>query len=293
MIGYSDRLTPFLLHDSDVRGRFVRLNDTIDTILNRHDYPEPVSKLLGELLVVVAMLSSNLKSEGIVTLQMKGNGSVPMLVVDAVSGGDIRGYADLAQGAAADIASLKHITPRALMGEDSYLAITLDMGDTEQRYQGVVGLEGESMVDALNAYFRNSQQLDVAFKLVVGKKDGHWCAAGAMIERLPNESSTSEEAAEAWHYAQAMLHTLKTDELLDVSLDANELLYRLYHEQGVVAYEAKTISTHCRCSRERIHSLLMSMPEQDRREALLDGKVSVHCQFCNTAQEYTPEQLSL
>lgn len=289
---YNDKLTPFLLHGSDVRGRFVRLGATLDEILTRHDYPESVTRLLAEVLLVTAMLSSNLKHEGIVTLQMKGKGAVRMLVADAVYGGVIRGYAELAEGAAKDIASLRAPNPRALLSDESYLAVTLDI-EEGQRYQGVVELEGDSLTDALNAYFRNSQQLDVAFKLAVGKQDGKWLAGGAMIERLPAENGDSEEASEAWHYAKVMLQTLKDDELLDESLDADELLYRLYHEQGVVAYDAKPISTACRCSRERIYNLLMSMPEEDRRYALVDGKVSVHCQFCNTSQEFAPSELSL
>jgi molecular chaperone Hsp33 len=238
------------------------------------------------------MLSSNLKHEGIVTLQMKGNGPIPIMVADAVYGGDIRGYADMAEGAAAQIAAMAHPTPKALLGDSSYLAITLDAAAGE-RYQGVVELEGDSIVDALNAYFRNSQQLDVSFKLAVGKHAQNWVAGGIMIERLPAEEGDSEEAEEAWRYAKVMLETVKRDELLDTAIDANELLLRLYHEQGVVAYDSKTISTQCRCSRERIHNLLMSMPEDDRRHALVDGKVSVHCQFCNTTQEFTPEQLSI
>lgn len=289
---YNDKLTPFLLHQSDVRGRFVRLGAVVNEILNCHDYPVSVAKLLGEALVVTSILSSNLKQEGVITLQMRGNGPVPMLVVDAVYGGAIRGYAELAEGAAADIAGLVHATPRALLGESSYLAITLDM-DAGERYQGVVELEGDSIVDALLAYFRNSQQMDVSFKLAVDKIDGGWMAGGAMIERLPSESGDSEEAIEQWHYAKVMMQTLKANEILDVKLDAEELLYRLFHEQGVVAYEPHSFVAKCRCSRERIHKLLLSMSEDDRQHMLVDGKASVHCQFCNTTQDFTPEQLSL
>ncbi|MBN8543255.1 MAG: Hsp33 family molecular chaperone HslO [Alphaproteobacteria bacterium] len=283
---YHDRLTPFIIHESDVSGRVVRLGATVDAILRRHDYPLAVSNLLAELLVVAAILSSNLKHEGIVTLQMKGNGPIPMMVADAVYGGVIRGYAEVR-------GEVIGASPRALLGDNAYLAITLD-ADAGERYQGVVELEGESIVDALNAYFRNSQQLDVAFKLATGRDDaGAWKAGGAMIERLPTAKSDSEESLESWRYAQVMLQTLKSEELLDTELDVQDLLYRLYHEQGVVAYDARPITTQCRCSRERIHKLLLSMPEEDRRYALVDGKVSVHCQFCNTAQEFTPEQLSL
>lgn len=283
---YHDHLTPFIIHDSDVRGRIVRLNTVVDTILRRHDYPQAVSNLLSELLIVAALLSSNLKYEGIVTLQMKGNGPVPMIVADAVYGGAIRGYADVC-------GEIMGHSPRALVGDNAYLAITLD-AEAGERYQGVVELEGESAVDALNAYFRNSQQLDVAFKLMVGRdEEGAWKAGGVMIERLPSVTNDSEESMEAWRYAKVMLETLKPDELLDMRLDAQLLLYRLYHEQGVKVYDAKPITTQCRCSRERIHKLLLSMPEEDRTYALVDGKVSVHCQFCNVAQEFTPKELNL
>lgn len=284
---YHDLLIPFLLHDSDVRGRVVRLGTTVDTILSRHAYPAPVKHVLGEMLLVAAMLSSNLKHEGIVTLQMKGKGAVSMLVADAVYGGVIRGCAELNPEITAQGTGL-----RELLGEGAYLAITLD-ADEGQRYQGVVELEGDSIVDALNAYFRNSQQLDVSFKLATSLQEDKWSAGGMMIERLPAEDGDSEEALEHWHYAKVMLETLRTQELLDAALDPQDLLFRLYHEQGVVAYDAKPVSTACRCSRERILNLLLSMPKEDREHVLVEGKASVHCQFCNTTQEFFSGDLNL
>jgi molecular chaperone Hsp33 len=286
-------LTPFMLESGHVRGRVVRMGEVAHTILARYDYPLPVVKLLGELVVVAAMLSSNLKQDGVFTIQIRGKGLIPLIVVDAVYGGAVRGYADVSPEAARAITALDAPTPRAMVGEDGYLAITLDAGADMQRYQGIVALEGNSIAEALTHYFTLSQQLDVQVHLAVSDT-APWFAAGAMIERMP-EASTSggEENLEAWRYAQAITGTIKAEELLDPLLDAPALLYRLFHEEGVRVYPAHPLSVGCRCSRERIERMLMSMPATDRADMIVDGVASVHCQFCNKAELFTPGELGL
>lgn len=299
----SDAITPFMINHADVRGRAVRLSAVADTILGRYPYPEPVAVLLGELLLVAAMLSANLKQEGIFTLQIRGNGLVPLLVVDAAFGGQLRGFAEVGEEATAAIAAMKTpITPHALFGKDAYLAITLDPGEGMQRYQGVVALEGDTVAEALLNYFTHSQQVDVEFCLAVAKQalvgatDRHWVAGGLMIERLPSETPLaprSESSEESWRYASTIAHTVKDEELLDPLLDAPSLLYRLYHEEGVWVHDPLPVNSGCRCSRERIEKLLLSMPATDRADMVVDGQVSVHCQFCNTTEKFTPEELGL
>ncbi|MFN8929859.1 MAG: Hsp33 family molecular chaperone HslO [Alphaproteobacteria bacterium] len=292
-------IVSFLLHDTQVRGRMVRLGSVVEDILERHDYPEPVSRILGEMLVMAALRSSNLKQEGIFTLEIRGSGAVRLMVADAVFGGIIRGYAELRENA--EIPLIGAMTPRALLGADAYLAITIDPGEGLQRYQGIVALEGETLADAFHAYFRDSVQLAVDLKLaiaksiaVVGRKP-RWRASGILIERLPGNDETLASISEesSWHYARVMLATLTHQELLDAALDATDLLYRLFHEQGVVVYPVRAITSGCRCSRARITKVLTSMPESEREAMVMGGVVRVHCQFCNQAESFTPQEIGL
>lgn len=312
----TDAVTSFIIDRADVRGRLVRLGPVADTVLNRYAYPPAVAKLLGELLLVAAMLGSNLKHQGIFTIQIRGDGLVKLLVVDAVFGGQLRGFAEITDENRAAIEKLgEGATPKELFGDNAYFAITLDPGEGMQRYQGVVGLEGENITDALTAYFTHSQQVEVLFKLALTRSDKNWIAGGLMIERLPEGSRTSDEELdetsslrrdtvvkealaaeigdESWRYARAIAETVKQAELTDLMLDAPALLYRLYHEEGVWVDDAKPLSTGCRCSRERIENMLLGMPATDRADMIVDGAASVHCQFCNTTEKFTPEQLGL
>ena len=289
-----DYVISFLREAEGARGRLVRLNAVADTILSRYPYPEPVARLLGELLLVAAMLGANLKQEGIFTIQLRGQGRVPLLVVDAAYGGQLRGFADIAEGASFDKPSY---SPAELVGKDSYLAITFDPGEGLQRYQGVVALEGDSIIDALVNYFTYSQQLDVLFKLALEKRASGWVAGGFMLERMPGEGGTAaptgDEAEEGWRSSLALAGTLKEEELLDPLLDGNALLYRLFHEDGVRVYPPRALTTGCRCSRARIHDLLLSMPIEDRADMVVDGSISVHCQFCNTTEKFAPDEVGL
>jgi molecular chaperone Hsp33 len=288
-----DLLTPFMLEGGHVRGRVVFLSDCANTILSRYDYPPYVVRLVGELLVVAAMLSANLKQEGIFTIQIRGKGLVPLVVVDAVYGGALRGYAEVSPEADAQLRALAEYSPQAIVGEGAYLAITLDPGAGMQRYQGIVGLEGDSIAAALSNYFIHSEQIDAEVVLAVSEA-APWRAGGVLVERMPPANAEQDEAnQEAWRYAQAINGTVKAEELIDPLMDAQTLLYRLFHEEGVMVYAGKLLSVGCRCSRERIQKLLLSMDAADRSEMLVDGTASVHCQFCNKAERFSPTELGV
>lgn len=286
-----DVLTPFMLEGGYVRGRLVRLGAVADTILGRYDYPPHVARMLGELLLAASMLSANLKQQGIFTIQVRGNGLVPLMVVDAVYGGNLRGFADVRPENRDAINALETYSPRALVGEGAYLAITLDAGENMERYQGIVALEGDSIAEALMAYFTNSEQLAVQVKLTV-TKDEHWRAGGVMIERLPS-AEDDVNAENSWEYARAVTATVTNEELIDPLLDAPELLYRLFHEEGVWVYDPHFFAVGCRCSRERIINILSGMSLTDRAEMVVDGQIDVHCQFCNKSEVFTPEDIGL
>lgn len=282
-------LTPFMLENAEVRGRLVRLGSVADAILTRYPYPPCVAHALGELLVVASILSSSLKTQGILTIQIRSKGPVPLMVVDAVHGGALRGYADVDPAHATSLREQTTAPLSALFGDGAYLAITFDPGAGMQRYQGVVALEGATIADALLGYFRDSQQIEVTLQLAIHHRQGHWAAAGMLLERMPQAKPESD----SWPYAQAIATTVTDAELLDPMLDAQSLLYRLFHESGVWVYEAQPLVSQCRCSRERIEQMLLSMPLTDRADMLVDGAATVHCQFCNTEQRFTGAELGL
>ena len=286
-----DILTPFMLEGGQVRGRVVRLGSVAETVLARYDYPAPAARLLGELLLAAAMLSANLKSDGIFTIQVRGTGLIPLIVVDAVYGGQLRGFADVRPEARAAIEAVTDYSPRLLVGEGAYLAITLDAGGDRGRYQGIVSLEGDSIAEALTSYFTNSEQLEVNVQFALAR-GASWSAGGLMIERMP-DIKPGDNADESWNYARAVTATVTQAELLDPLLDAPALLYRLFHEEGVWVYDPQTLSVGCRCSRERIIGILASMNEEDRADMVVDGKVDVHCQFCNRSEVFTPDEIGL
>lgn len=300
---HTDILQPFFLENGCARGRILRLGAVVDTILSRHAYPEPVSQLLAEMLCVAALLSSNLKDQGVITIQARGNGVVPMMVVDATYGGALRGYAQVPDTSLAALQMLaSHVPPKSLLGEESYLAITYDAGIGIERYQGVVAFEGNNLSEALRAYFLQSQQLDMLIQLYAARAGDNasinaWVAGAILMERMAPGGGNklhvpTQSHQEDWSAAQAYFMTLHKQELLDVDLSLPELLYRLFHEPGVRITTEQPLSQQCRCSRERVHALLLSLPVEDRLAMLVDGVATVTCQFCNQSEYYTDIELS-
>ena len=186
-------ILPFQAEHAGVAGRLVKLGSTVDTILSRHDYPEPVSKLLGEAVALTALLGAALKSEGKFILQASTDGPVDLLVTDYEVPGHLRGYARFS---AERIAELAGDTHAQLLGQ-GHFAMTIDRGPETERYQGVVPLEGESLTEAADTYFRQSEQLPTFIRLAVarhyraGQAQGRpwtWRAGGLIVQKLGREA---------------------------------------------------------------------------------------------------------
>lgn len=305
-----DLVQPFHIEGQPVMGRLVRLGPLVDEVLRRHDYPPAVEALLAEMLALAAGLSSLLKYEGVFTLQVKGDGPIGLMVVDATSEGDLRGYAsydaERLAARAGDGAGPHAPVPR-LLGR-GYLAFTVDQGSHTDRYQGIVELDGATLVECVQHYFRQSEQLATGIKLAVGTVtqgdfDGEagapWRAGILLLQRLPEESAggargllSAEEAEEGWRRSLVLMSSATSAELLDPGLAANDLLYRLFHEDGVRITAPQSFRARCRCSRERVETVLRSLPRDEIESLEVDGKVEVTCEFCSRSYDFSDADLA-
>lgn len=290
-----DCVQPFLIDASGVNGRLVRLGGAIDGILARHSYPDPVKRLLGEFLALGAGLATALKYDGVFTLQTKGDGPVPMMVADVTSEGAVRGFAQVTGETPAPEAIGDAPVPRLLGG--GYLAFTVDQGADMDRYQGVVELSGATLEDCVHHYFEQSEQFSSAIKLSAGTaRDGCWRAACLSVQRLPDEGGTGaqarEETEDDWRRAVMLMATAKEAELLDPDLTPDQLLFRLFHEDGVRVFEPRALDDRCRCSRGRSGRMLIALGREELTDLKLDdGTVEVTCQFCNRSERFTDADL--
>ncbi|USG61017.1 Hsp33 family molecular chaperone HslO [Sneathiella marina] len=288
-------IQPFQMAKAGVRGRLVRLGDAIDSILNRHAYPDIVASFLGEGLVLAAMLGGALKFEGIFTVQTKGDGPITMIAADMTTPGNLRGYAGFDEDRLATAEQSKGSGDRVerFLGK-GYVAFTIDAGVERNRYQGIVDLEGESLAKCMENYFDKSEQLDTLLRIAVDKVDGKWRAGGLMIQRLPDESSleiVKDEEEENWRNAQALAATVTAGELINPILKSSELLYNLYHEDGVWLYDPQELLDQCSCSADRVLTTLKSFGEADLSDMADEGVITADCQFCNNKYEISLEEL--
>jgi molecular chaperone Hsp33 len=292
-----DLVQPFQIEATSLRGRLVRLGPVVDTILTRHDYPEPVATLLGEAIVVAVLLAGALKYEGVFTLQTKGDGPVRLLVADVTSVGAVRGYAqyDAAQLAKAAGAKMMASVPR-LLGA-GHIAFTVDQGEHTERYQGIVELQGATLAECAHHYFRQSEQLQAGIKTAIGRDpaSGAWRAGGIMLQRLPADGldAFAREAQEdGWRRAMVLMSSSTAGELLAPALPPRDLLFRLFHEDGVRVFDAQGLAAECRCSRARIERILRQLPAADNAEIVQDAEISVTCEFCNTHYSFARDEIA-
>lgn len=303
-----DTLVPFALEELDCRGRIARLGPALDTILDRHDYPEPVARLLGEAVVLTALIGSSLKFDGRFILQIQSDGPVSLLVVDLDTPDGIRAYARHDPDA---FAAAGRPSPAELLG-NGVLAMTVDQGPRMDRYQGIVELHGNSLEEAALRYFAQSEQIPTLVRLAVGQlaRKGEarpvWRAGGILLQYLPtggaprlvpdlpgdgdfDNAETGDDAFledDHWTEAKAHLVTVTDEELVAPEVSPERLLYRLYHERGVRVFRPRPVEERCTCSAEKVEAMLTGFDSEQRAEMAVDGEIEVTCDFCSTVYRF-------
>ncbi|WGF88915.1 Hsp33 family molecular chaperone HslO [Marinivivus vitaminiproducens] len=290
-----DLALPFQLERPALRGRVVRLGHTVDTVLTRHAYPEPVSRQLGELLTLAAMLSGALKYAGIFSLQVRSDGPVSLMVADMTHDGRVRGYARFDPDGVAALGA--DASAEQLLGK-GVLALTVEMADQKDPYQGIVELRPLGLTDSMLGYFRNSEQIRTALTVEVGRLEtgsgSSWRAGGVMLQRLPEEERHTEDGpVEDWRRAMLLLNTVTPAELLDPDLPAERLVARLFLEEEPRVYPPDDLTFGCRCSEEKVLNMLAGFPKEERiAMADEEGAIEVTCQFCSTLYHLDRDALS-
>ena len=285
---------PFQLEGCDVRGKLVRLGSAYADILAPHDYPSSVARLLGELLALSAALSTSLKYDGTFTIQTSSNGPIRMVMADVQSDGSMRAYARYNADALDDD---NDATVSDLLGS-GHIAFTVDQGPDTTRYQGITAIEGDTLTDCANTYFRQSEQLETEIILTAdpGALGRDARAAALMLQRLPRtdqHSAEPEDEEESWRNAVILMKSITTRELLDPDISTDGLLYRLYHETGVRVFDGRPLRFHCRCSRERVANTLASFSADDLKDMKTDaGLIVATCEFCRTDYTFDDDQLA-
>jgi molecular chaperone Hsp33 len=277
----SDVLRPFQLDRSGLRGRLVRLAETVDWVLRAHDYPAPVSALLGELLVLAGGLAGGLKFDGSFSLQVRGDGPVGLMVADCTNDGRMRGYASFD---AAAIEGRAAGEPARLLG-GGLLALTVDQtASGAEASQGIVELDGRSLADSMLAYFRRSEQVPTGIRAALGRDPltGAWRGGAIIVQAVPGTGpDAGSEGDEDWRRTMLLLDSTRDAELLDFELAPDDLLWRLFHEETVRVFRPVALQPGCSCDEGRVEVTLRSFTPEDLAEMRLpDGSVTATCQFC-------------
>jgi molecular chaperone Hsp33 len=270
----SDQSQRFLFEDHPIRGQHVSLDQSWKEIARQGELEGRGLSLLGEALVVVALLVDTLKIEGSVTLQIRGTGPLELLVVEANSKHGVRGTARQV-GEIDEQADLQQI-----FGSD-VLVITIKAEGAEP-HQGIAPLRGINLSDALEYYFATSEQLPTHFCLACDAKN----ASGMLIQKLPGKLTDDD----AWDRVLHLASTVTDDELQRLAL--GELLHRLFNEETLRLFDSHTIKFSCSCSRERTAAMLLSLGKAEASEILeTEGEISVSCEFCST--NYSFDQIDV
>src|SRR3954467_11642290 len=281
----------------NARGRIARLGAVLDSVLASHEYPAVLETLLAEALTLTALLGSLLKEpQGQLTIQAQTKGGLIDLMVCDYLGGELRGYvrhdADKLAGMSAEP------TLQELFGK-GYLAITFDQPAAQERYQGIVPLEGKNLAEAAQSYFAQSEQIRSLVRLAAQKRGDHWWAGGLLLQHLPEGEEGRERLHTRldhpdWPHVAILGGALKPEELTDANFPLDALLWRLFHEEDELrTLAAIRLSRGCRCDPDYVRSVIARFPAEDRQEMVGDdGLIRVDCAFCSSTFAIEPKELS-
>ncbi|MGL4726310.1 MAG: Hsp33 family molecular chaperone HslO [Scandinavium sp.] len=262
-----DQLHRYLFENVAVRGELVTVTETLEQVLENHNYPQPVKNVLAELLVATSLLTATLKFAGDITVQLQGDGPMSLAVINGNNNQELRGVARVQVDIPAD-ADLK-----TLVG-NGYLVITIAPEEGE-RYQGVVGLEGDTLAACLEDYFLRSEQLPTRLIIRTGEHEGKMAAGGILLQVMPAQNAQAQD----FEHLATLADTIKAEELF--GLPATDVLWRLFHEEEVTVYDPQKVEFKCTCSRERCADALRTLPDEEVDSILADdGEIDMHCDYC-------------
>ncbi len=265
----------YIFEDLAVRGELVQLEETYQHIISSKEYPPALQTLLGELLVATTLLTATLKFDGSITIQLQGNGPVSLAVINGDNEQKVRGVARW-EGEIADDATLHDMLGKG------HMVITIDPKKGE-RYQGVVGLDGDNLTQVIEGYFANSEQLKT--RLWIRCDAQH--AAGMLIQIVPDGTGSPDD----FEHLEQLTNTIKDEELFN--LEATELLYRLYNQETVRLFDPQPVEFHCGCSRKRSASAILTLDRAEVHDILAEaGAVSLHCDYCGTTYAFDQAQIA-
>ena len=281
----------------DARGRIARLGPVVDAVLANHGYPPLIEKLLAEALTLTALLGALLKEpQGQMTLQAQTQGGIVDLMVCDFRAGELRGYVRHDRERLADASMSPAL--KELFG-DGYLAITFDQPQSEERYQGIVPLEGKDLAEAAQSYFAQSEQIPSIVRLAAEKRDGRWSAGGLLFQHLPEGEEGRDRLHTRldhpdWPHVAILAGSVKADELTDPGLPLDDLIWRLFHEEEEIrTLPAVPLGKGCRCDPDYVRSVIRRFPEDERAGMVGDdGLIRVDCAFCSSSFAFSPSDVA-
>jgi molecular chaperone Hsp33 len=314
---FEDKILPFQLDLSDIRGRLTRLDKTLNDILSQHSYPPLVEALVAEATVITALIGQTINLKWKLSLQIRGNGPIKLIATDYFAPskngelGTIRAFASFNE----PNLDIGEKNPFEQLGK-GYFAVLIDQGPNTEPYQGITPLTGGSLHKCAETYFAQSEQLATRFALTIGKsqtktKKISWQAAGLIIQKMPKktergvvkkEGSTNQllasadllqgQESENWNRVNFHIDTVEELELMGPHISKIQLLNRLFHEENPRVFEAQSIKFGCTCSADKVRNTMSMYSSKDiETMTTADGDVTADCQFCGAHYIMDPTKL--
>ena len=312
-----DKVMSFQFDDLPIRGRICQMSNSLNKIIFQHSYPDEISKILGETMVLNVLMANSIKLKHKLSLQVQGNKDLKLIASDYIIPKKsktislIRGYAKFNR-------ELNFYSNRFkdLLG-NGYFATILDQGDGNLPYKGISSLNEYSLTNSAEEFFKNSEQLDTKFnvlikKTVKKKEKVIFKGIGIMLQLLPQDKKSIDiinnkqkmnelsnlvkekifNNIDEWNKISSIFENYLCSEKDNLKNTLSDLLLQCFKERKIRVFEEKEFDFGCGCSIDKVKQT-MSIYSMKEIELMTNdlGKVTADCQFCGTQYILSPSEL--
>lgn len=252
-----------------------------------HHNTSPVATAaLGRTLTAGAIMGSMMKNDtDMLTLQIRGDGPIEGITVTADSHANVKGYVGNPDVMLPPKNSKLDVGGAVGIG---LLQVIKDMG-LKEPYVGQTILVSSEIAEDLTYYFASSEQVpsSVGLGVLMNKDNTVRCAGGFIIQLMPFATEETISQLE-----ENLKDVTSVTDFLDKGYTPEQMLEKLIGHLDLEITDTIPTQFYCNCSKERVEQAVASIGKKDIQEMIDEGKdIEVKCHFCNTAYNYTVEDL--
>ncbi|MDD3766322.1 MAG: Hsp33 family molecular chaperone HslO [Eubacteriales bacterium] len=286
-----DNIAIAITNDGALRVYAAITTDMVRQAQKLHNSYPVATAALGRTLTGAAMMGAMLKNpNGSITIQIKGDGPLGLILAVTDADSNVRGYASNPD---VDLPLRKDgkIDVGGGVGTQGYISVTHDHGVGEP-YSGTVKLVSGEIAEDLTAYYAQSEQTPTAIGLgvLVGVTGVPEVAGGFLVQLMPGRGPDDDKILAK--VEENIKNIPSITKMISSGFTTDDIIGKVLEGIEHNVLEHRKTGYRCNCSLERVERVLMSIGAEELKKLMDEGgETEVNCSFCDKKYTFDTVQL--